>query len=159
MDEQQRSAGSAGAAEPRDSRGRDTQDDEELLSMQELLEAEEAAVRIAVMYPPSITARGRPSVSENTAISAWCDGSPRAWLPGNTDTSFTSMPAPGMNPGITATTPAADPAATRGGAEAEPELKAMKPSASASTSRCTSSSRSTSSRGNHTMSMSAMDYT
>ena len=48
-----------------------------------------AAVRVAVMGPASMTARGRPVRGSHSRRVAWSAGSPRPALPGNPDTNLT----------------------------------------------------------------------
>ncbi len=53
--------------------------------------AEAAAVRIAVMCSPSITARQTPVVASNRQIVAWCISRPTDAFPGKTPTSLTTI--------------------------------------------------------------------
>src|ERR1700704_3733667 len=94
-----------------------------------------------------MTASGAPLSSSNRAMSAWCEGRPWWWLPGKTETSFTSSATPGTYPGMVPIIPSsATRIPTRGGTSVVPAEKATRALASASSIASTSRRRSTSSR-------------
>ena len=71
-----------------------------------------AAVRIAVMYVPSMSAIGVPVSGSKSAMSAWCVG--RSRFSSKSVTSLQPIPADGAYPGIAPSTPPRVNAPTRG---------------------------------------------